>query len=115
MCDIDNITSAEIGANYSSCDGKQSNELCTVACVEGYMGYDAQGQTVNATDFALVCNANGDFQDTSGLVCQANSCDIDDIANAVAYADYSACYGKATGGICTPECTTHLLVACLMK
>ena len=104
VCDIDNITSAATGANYSSCNGKQSNELCTVACVEGYTGYDAQGQTVDATDFALVCNAHGDFQDTSGLVCQPNSCDIDDITNAVAFADYSGCDGKTSGEVCTPVC-----------
>ena len=104
FCDIDNITSAIAGANYSNCEGKQSGELCTVACVEGYTGYDAQGQTVNATDFPLVCNANGDFQDTSGLVCVAHSCDINDITNAVAFADYSSCGGQATGGVCTPMC-----------
>ena len=103
-CDIDNITGAAADAGYSSCDGKQSGELCAVECFEGYMAYDAQGQTVDATDFRLVCNANGDFQDTSGIVCQANSCDIDDIANAVANADYSSCDQKTTGEDCTPVC-----------
>ena len=39
-----------------------------------------------------------------GLACGVYSCDIDDITNAVAFADYSSCDGKATGGICTPVC-----------
>ena len=104
VCDIDNITSAAIGANYSSCDGKQSGEPCTVTCVDGHTGYDAQGNTVDVMNFPLVCNVNGDFQDTSGFVCQANSCDMDGITNAVAYADYSSCDGKTTGEVCTPVC-----------
>ena len=104
-CDIDNVASAAVGANYSDCDGKQSSELCPVACVEGYTTVNAQGQTVNAVDLPLVCDANGDFSDTSGLVCQPNSCDIDDITNAVAYADYSSCGGKTTGDVCTPVCS----------
>ena len=52
----------------------------------------------------MVCNANGDFQDTSSLTCQANSCDIDDITNAVAHADYSSCDGETSGEVCTPVC-----------
>ena len=104
VCDIDNIASAAIGADYSSCDGKHSGEVCTVARIAGYTCHNAQGQTVDAMDFPLVCDANGDFQDTSGLVCQANSCDIDDITNAVASADYSSCDGKTSGEVCTPVC-----------
>ena len=104
VCDIDNITSTTAGANYSSCDGKQSGEVCTVACFEGYAGVDTQGQTVDSFDVALVCDGNGDFEDTSGFVCQANTCDGDDIANAVAYADYSSCAGETSGGICNPFC-----------
>ena len=103
-CDIDGITNAVPGGNYSSCDGKRSGELCALKCSEGYAGYDAQGNTVDTTDFPLVCNANGDFQDTSGLVCQPNSCDIDDITNTVANADYSSCHGKTSGEVCAPVC-----------
>ena len=102
VCDIDNITSA--GTDYSSCDGKQSGEVCTITCVDGHTGYDAQANTVDATDCPLVCNANGDFQDTCGLVCQPNVCDIDDITNAMAFVDYSSCHGKTTGEVCTPVC-----------
>ena len=53
----------------------------------------------------MVCDSNGDWKDSSDLVCQANSCDIDDIANAVAYADYSSCHGKTSGEVCTPVCS----------
>ena len=104
VCDIDNITGAAASADYSNCDGKQSGELCVVECFEGYTAYDAQGQTVDATNFPLVCNANGDFEDMSGHICIANTCDIDGIANAVANADYTGCNGKTTGEVCAPVC-----------
>ena len=93
-CDIDNITGAGVGANYSDCDGKRSGMLCTAACVEGY--------TATQADLLLVCDGEGHFQ--SDASCQANSCDIDNIVNAVAYANYSSCRGKATGEVCTPVC-----------
>ena len=93
-CDIDNITGAGVGANYSDCDGKRSGMLCTAACVEGY--------TATQADLLLVCDGEGHFQ--SDASCQANSCDIDNIANAVAYADYSSCDQKTTGEDCTPMC-----------
>ena len=53
----------------------------------------------------MVCDSNGDWKDSSDLVCQANSCDIDDIAKAVAYVDYSSCHGKTSGEVCTPVCS----------
>ena len=48
--------------------------------------------------------ANGDFQDTSGLVCQPNLCDVNVIANPASNADYSSCANKLTAEFCIPSC-----------
>ena len=105
VCDIDNITNAVVGADYSDCDWKQDGELCAVTCADGYAAFDAQGLSVDALDIPLVCNANGDFNDPSGLVCQPNVCDVNVVANAVAGAEYSSCgANKITAEVCIPSC-----------
>ena len=58
FCDIDDITNAVSFADYSSCDGKGSGQVCTPVCVPG------TGPVTNASEpIHLVCDADGDFTD----------------------------------------------------
>ena len=57
-CDIDDIVNAVPFADYSSCNGKGSGQVCTPVCIPG------TGPVTNASEpINLVCDADGDFTD----------------------------------------------------
>ena len=49
VCYVENIINAAAGTNYSSCDGKETGEVCTVTCDEGHMPRRAKSVVVRST------------------------------------------------------------------
>ena len=73
-----------------------SDPVCDLQCAPGYAG--------SPSTLTCATNANDGDATTGAPVCSAYTCDVNNIANAVTYADYSSCNGLATSATCTPGC-----------
>ena len=97
-CYLDNIANAVEGASYSKCEGKTSFQTCKPSCASSHYVINPP------SNITLTCNADGSFDGANTLTCDVNSCDVNNVINAVSGADYSDCDNKTTGQTCTPQC-----------
>ena len=95
ICNV-GATNPGSGVDYSSCVSQISGQSCTPTCTPGYT-------KASGTAFNLICTA-GQFQDTSGTTCTANTCQGGPITSKQ-NVDYSSCLTVRTGELCSPVCT----------
>eukprot|EP00756_Hemistasia_phaeocysticola_P025495 Hpha_TRINITY_DN16008_c3_g9::TRINITY_DN16008_c3_g9_i1::g.120528::m.120528 len=82
---------------YSSCDAKQTGQLCEPVCQVGY-------QHKNATNFTLQCDSQTHRYNASAVICAPNPCTEGQLFGRDSHADYSACDSKKSGEVCKPQC-----------